>query len=148
MYKNIKFGIIGIAFAILFTTSCIVPYEPKELLHREGILVVEGNISITGPFTIQITRTAALPSGNSPPGSIHYEHQAEVYVKDSRGKIYRPLSHSVYGEYHFDFSDQSLDVESEYRLVIESEDGHVYESDWRQTKTEQQHETSLQKRYD
>lgn len=143
MYKKIISGIIGAVFTALFVVSCISPYDPKELQHRESVLVVEGNISITGPFTIQITRTATLPSGNSSPGSIQYERNAEVYVEDSHGHIYRPLSHSEYGEYYFDFSDQSLDLQAKYRLVIESEDRHTYESDWRNT----EHSSNLELHY-
>lgn len=136
MYKKIIPGIIVTVMLVLCATSCVFPYDPEELSHKEGVLVVEGNISVTGPFTIQITRTAVLPSGNSTPGSIQYERNAVVYVKDNQGNTYKPLSHSVFGEYYFDFSDQSPDLKSEYRLVVESEDGHVYESDWRQTQQE------------
>ena len=69
MYKKYLLKILGIVFPALLAVSCIVPYEPGELLNKEGILVVEGNISITGPFDIQITRSAALPTTSSSPGS-------------------------------------------------------------------------------
>ncbi len=134
MNKKYLLKILGIVFPALMTVSCIVPYEPRELLHQEGTLVVEGNISITGPFDIQISRSAALPTTSSSPGSIQYEHNAQVYVRDGNGTIYMSESHSAYGEYHFDFSNQSPNVEGEYQLVIELRDGTTYESDLRKAR--------------
>ncbi|NLA15423.1 MAG: DUF4249 domain-containing protein [Bacteroidales bacterium] len=126
--------IIGVLAAAFVAVSCIVPYEPAELLHREGTLVVEGNISITGPFSIKITRSAPISAGRPGANNLFYENHALVYVRDEVGKIFLPDSVSHLGEYIFDFSDRLPDLNASYQLVIESPDGKIYESDLRKAK--------------
>ena len=54
--------LLGIVFPALIWVSCIVPYEPEELVNLDDIIVVEGNISLTGPFSIRITRSTPISS--------------------------------------------------------------------------------------
>lgn len=132
MYKKILTAIIGTAFTALVAVSCVVPYEPKELNQTTGILVVEGHISVTGPFTIKISRTTNIASNNNVQDSIHFERYARVYVKDNHGNTYMSKSGAATGAYYFDFSDQMPDKEAQYQLIIESLDGNTYASDFRE----------------
>ncbi len=113
--------------------SCVVPYEPAALTDREGYIVVEGNISLTSPFTIQISRSAGISSVQSGAKNIKYERTANVYVRDRQNNTYAPVSVSQFGEYLFDFSSQDPDPTGEYQLVIHSGlDGNTYESEFEQ----------------
>jgi len=115
--------------------SCVVPYEPAALTDREGYIVVEGNISLTSPFTIQISRSAGISSVQSGAKNIKYERTANVYVRDRQNNTYAPVSVSELGEYFFDFSSQDPDPTGEYQLVIHSGlDGNTYESEFEQAK--------------
>lgn len=66
MPKPMKYlvKLMGMILPALIAVSCIVPYEPEELVNLEDIIVVEGNISLTGPFTIRISRSARFPLFN------------------------------------------------------------------------------------
>ncbi|MDD2538378.1 MAG: DUF4249 domain-containing protein [Bacteroidales bacterium] len=123
-----------IVFPVLIAVSCIVPYEPEELRNLDDIIVVEGNISITGPFTIKITRSAPISTFSSGQRAIKYERNARVYVRDDKGQVFRPETITAEGEYRFDFSGQGPDPQLEYQLVIESQDGNTYESDLRKAR--------------
>jgi len=126
--------LMGMILPALIAVSCIVPYEPEELVNLEDIIVVEGNISLTGPFTILISRSAPISTFQSGQRTVKYERNATVYVIDSQGNKYHPYNRTADGEYLFDFSVQQPDQELEYQLVVESLDGNTYESDLRQAR--------------
>ncbi len=132
MMKQIIKACTVLTGAILI--SCVVPYEPSALTDREGYIVVEGNISLTSPFSIQISRSAGITSVQSGAKNIKYERTADVYVRDRLNNTYTPVSVSEFGEYYFDFSLQNPDPKGEYQLVIHSDlDGNTYESEFEQT---------------
>jgi len=135
--------ILCIVFPALLTVSCIVPYEPEELLNLDDIIVVEGNISLTGPFTIQITRSAPISSYQYGQKTIKFERNANVYVTDKQGRKYMPETNTAKGEYLFDFSALHPDHQEEYKLVVESMDGHTYETDFKKSS----HSSSMELHY-
>lgn len=136
MQKRIKyfFTITAILLPVLIWVSCIVPYEPEELINLDDIIVVEGNISLTGPFTIRITRSAPISSYQYGQKTIKYERNAKVYVRDKQGRIFNPNTSTSEGEYLFDFAALHPDQKEEYQLVIESLDGQRYETDFRKSR--------------
>ncbi len=126
-------NILCIVFPALLAVSCIIPYEPEELLNLDDIIVVEGNISLTGPFTIKITRSAPISSYQYGQKAIKFERNANVYVTDKEGRKYMPETKTAEGEYLFDFSSQNPDLQDEFKLVVESMDGHTYETDFKKS---------------
>ncbi|MDD2289437.1 MAG: DUF4249 domain-containing protein [Bacteroidales bacterium] len=128
------YKLTGIVFLALILVSCIVPYEPEELVNLDDIIVVEGNISLTGPFSVRITRSAPISSYQYGQKTIKYERNARVFVRDKQGQTYMADSVTAYGEYLFDFSGQHPGLQEEYQLVIESQDGRTYETDFRKSR--------------
>ena len=126
--------LFGIVFPALIWVSCIVPYEPEELVNLDDIIVVEGNISLTGPFSIRITRSAPISTYQYGQRTIKIERNARVFVRDSKGQTYKADTVTAYGEYLFDFSGLRPSLEEEYQLVIESQDGQTYETDFRKSR--------------
>ncbi|HPK38546.1 MAG: hypothetical protein BWX93_00241 [Bacteroidetes bacterium ADurb.Bin139] len=124
----------GILLPALISVSCIVPYEPEELVNLDDIIVVEGNISLTGPFSVRITRSAPISSYQYGQRTIKYERNARVFVRNKQGQTYTADSVTAYGEYLFDFSGQHPGLQEEYQLVIESQDGRTYETDFRKSR--------------
>ncbi len=106
-------------------SSCIVPFEPKELIAADPVLVVEGNISLEAPFDIVVSRTVPLSQGNVPLA----EEGAKVEVVDQNGKIYSAESEVTIGRHSFDISGLSLDQQIKYFLRITTADNVVYESE-------------------
>ncbi len=125
--------LFGIVFPALIWVSCIVPYEPEELVNLDDIIVVEGNISLTGPFSIRITRSAPISTYQYGQKTIKIERDANVFVRDRQGHTYNFNSVTAQGEYLFDFSGQNPSQQEEYQLVIESQDGRTYETDFRKS---------------
>ena len=123
--------LFGIVFPALIWVSCIVPYEPEELVNLDDIIVVEGNISLTGPFSIRITRSAPISTYQYGQKTIKIERDANVFVRDRQGHTYNFNSVTAQGEYLFDFSGQNPSQQEEYQLVIESQDGRTSETDFR-----------------
>ena len=126
--------ILGFVFPALIWVSCIVPYEPEELVDLNDIIVVEGNISLTGPFSIRISRSAPISSDQYGQKTMKCERNAHVYVRDKQGRTYSPDSVTAEGEYLFDFSEQYPDQREEYQLIVESQDGRTYETDFRKSR--------------
>lgn len=114
----------------LSLSSCVESFIPDDLKDAQSVLVVEGNISLNGPFEIQLSRstTMAIPAGGN--REMKYENYANVYVVSQDGEKYPPLDNPVKeGRYAFDLSSLSLDESKQYHLLIETpKDNQAYES--------------------
>lgn len=120
---------IHIFIAILFCcliSSCIVPFEPKDLVSSEPVLVVEGSISVKSPFEIILSRTVNLDYGTNPT----YVSDATVVVLDDAGNTYPSLGETSDGHYAFDFSSSSsINTNNKFWLKIITKTGETYESE-------------------
>jgi len=109
---------------IFITGACIEPYDPPLDSTDVSYLVVDGFLNATeGTATVRLTRTLPVKSTESVPS----EQGAVVRIEDDSGMSY-PLAEISSGTYNGNIADP--DFESTYRLIIQTNDGHQYASDF------------------
>lgn len=120
MKKHAIHTIILLAGTLL--SSCIEPYEPKDTEAYADILVIDGSIDASSNrASVAVTHAMALTSTQSP----EPESGAQITVEDQAGNTYA-LTESKPGQY--ETATLSIDVGKQYRLVVKTGNGKIYQS--------------------
>ncbi|WP_165872132.1 DUF4249 domain-containing protein [Tenacibaculum sp. M341] len=111
----------NIWFCFILIVSCIEPFDIENLSFEKNLVV---NGVITNEYknhTVELSNTVELSSDE-----IIKETEAKVFVVDSNSQLYRFLEVEN-GRYE---SEEKFKAELnlEYKLVIETKDGKIYES--------------------
>ena len=129
--------ILSIVAVLLCAAACIYPYTPELEKAPEGVLAVDGNISIGEQSVVLLTTLSSLWSDG------HTEQRpdfadAKVWVEDDAGGRYMGVpdknsatlhSSSTYGSVSFLIPTENAPANHRYRLCIEALGG-FYTSDW------------------
>lgn len=113
-----------IILMIFIAGACIEPYDPPLKDADVRYLVVDGFLNATeSSATVRLTRTLPVKSTDPVPS----EQGAVVRIEDDGGMSYL-LAEISPGTYNGSIS--TADFESTYRLIIQTNDGHQYVSDF------------------
>ena len=119
--------ILSIVAVLLCATACIYPYAPELEKAPEGILAVDGNISIGEQSVVLLTTLSSLwddgLTGRRPDFS-----DAKVWVEDDAGERYPGIPGDD-GSGTFLIPTENAPADRRYRLCIEALGG-FYTSDW------------------
>jgi Domain of unknown function (DUF4249) len=109
-------------------TNCREPFTPDFATGVNDFLVIEGYIHVgqKAVTTISLSRVAPLLSHSQ-----LAEKDASIQIEDKDGYLF-PLFEKNDGLYKSDSLD--LDILSEYRLLVTTEGGHAYASDFTKVK--------------
>lgn len=129
-------------FAVLsLATACIYPYQPDLEEAPQGVLVVDGNLMIGEPSTVQIGLMSSLWPGKTDPGtpsdgywySIGRSGDAiRVWAEDDAGGVYE--GQLVANDWYSPMVPYILPLENapsdrKYRVCVQM-GGEQYSSDW------------------
>lgn len=113
---------------LLYLIGCTEPFEP-ELDVYEDLLVVDALITnLPGPYYVELSRTYPYKNGEE-----EKEYGAEVTILDNLGNEYLFVEEAV-GEYKNIDNSFIGQVGREYKLIIVTKDGEVFESDFEELK--------------
>ena len=126
--------ILFFAAAALCATACIYPYDPEVKEAPEGVLVVDGDVSVGDWSTVRLGVLYSLDASLS--SVLPDLKEAETWVEDDAGKIYPgtvgDTGHTGYSPYLgtvFTIDTREASPERSYRLCVNAL-GAVYASDW------------------
>lgn len=109
---------------ILTAGACVEPYEPPLDDADVNYLVVDGFLNVTeGVANVTLTRTQPVKN----PGPVRAEQAAIVRIEDDNGMSY-PLYEISGGVYSGALANATM--ETSYRLLISTINGHQYASDF------------------
>ena len=126
--------ILSILAVSLCAAACIYPYDPDIQEAPEGVLSVDGNISIGDASTVRLGFLYSMKYFNS--GNSEDLYSAHVWVEDDSGENYPgelyASASSAYGWYSnpsYLIHTENARADRRYRLCIEVLDA-TYVSDW------------------
>lgn len=145
-------NILSLAAVLLSATACIYPYDPDLEKAPEGVLVVDGDISIGSTTTLRLGTMYSLFSSDfgysysytDEDGTVYSLADARAWVEDSEGDVYEGIpglfgSGSAYayedwGYYgynplQFTVHTEDAPANREYRVCVDVF-GARYSSDW------------------
>src|SRR5580692_817948 len=129
MKKEFKYilYIIAIPIAVGSLSTCKTPYTPAPITAVNNYLVVEGLIDINDSTFISLSRTVGVMSAST----VKPELKATISIQSNQGNSY-PLTEVGNGVYSA--PSYNLSAANQYRLMIKTSNGSIYESDFDQTK--------------
>lgn len=117
-------GIISCLFLALLLISCKEKYEPPIITSNLDYLVVDGFLNNSADTTtLRLSRTKKLSDGIDYTG----ESDALIQLEDGNGHVIHTFQQSGNGYYFV--PGMSLDLNSKYRLKINTVNGKQYVSD-------------------
>jgi len=125
MKNGIKYILYVIAMLIIST--CKSPYTPAPITAVNNYLVVEGLINISDSTYINLSRTVGVMTAST----VKPELKATISIVSNTGSSY-PLTEVGNGVYSA--PSYNLSAANQYRLMIKTSNGSIYESDFEQTK--------------
>ena len=129
--------ILSFVAVLLCAAACIYPYTPELEKAPEGILAVDGNISIGEQSVVLLSALYSLWSDGFMERQADFS-DAKVWVEDDAGGKYPgvPLdndasgySSGAYGTASFAVPTENAPADRRYRLCVEALGG-FYASDW------------------
>lgn len=128
-----KFLSLGVA--ALFAAACIYPYDPEVETAPEGVLVVDGDVSIGARSTVRLDLLRSLYPAPSSNGALSLS-SANVWVEDDAGVRYpgsrdasNPSTSSVAPGLTYSVDTREAPADRQYRLCVNVL-GATYTSDW------------------
>ena len=128
--------ILSFVAVLLCAAACIYPYTPELEKAPQGILAVDGNISIGEPSTVQLSTLISMwRDVDSEP--MPDFRDSKVWVEDDAGDRYEGVLSEgytwyitdIYGNARFTIPTENAPADRRYRLCIETLGG-FYTSDW------------------
>ena len=119
--------ILSIVAVLLCAAACIYPYTPELEKAPEGILAVDGNISIGEQSVVLLTTLSSLWADGLAERKPDFS-DAKVWVEDDAGDRYQGVPGDD-GSGTFLIPTENAPADRRYRLCIEALGG-FYTSDW------------------
>ena len=133
--------LLSILAAGLCAAACIYPFTPDLDDAPEGVLTVDGNISIGDVSTVRLGTLMSIRGGylSENDYALRDLRNASVWVEDDAGGIYPGVPDNIYdpmtAAYYmtinpvFSVSTENAPADRSYRLCVEALGG-LYTSDW------------------
>lgn len=127
-----RFAYIILSAALL--SSCVYPFEPKDIKQRDGILVIEGDINVGEESAFVLSRSETLENLSVKVSSFQAD---DIYVEGEKGTKYDSYILSEEADMNYNggnkiihiIDTRNLDPSDRYRLVVKT-GGQTYISSW------------------